>query len=341
MKRVLRFSRFKNNTYGNPERGDSGAVQYHRGNNLVIHDNRIEETGNLRPDAGGYAIKAQDRAFSVSASNVLEGLRVYNNTLIAPSNGAWENGLAPGDLRRIPRHGAQGLRDLQQHHQQPRLPRRHRVARRGIRVHHNFFNLGWGRYGYGIEASMSNLEIDHNHFFGGLYPIALWGGHPKNHHIHHNLFEGACAGGFVNRELLQYTAPITNLRFLNNTIIDNGGIGRIFALHESSSYEARNNLIYRTLETKDIWGTEIPGKVSHNFFSNVTPHGENAMTGDPGITLAEGRPLRPPYYTVKPDSPILNQGETISPLTDGFTGTAPDLGAIENGVPFTIPYATP
>ena len=113
---------------------------------------------------------------------------------------------------------------------------------------------------------------------------------------------------------------------------------RIFALHESSNYEARNNLILRTLEPNYIWSTEIPGRISHNSFVNTTPHGENAMTGDPGITLAEGRPLRPPCYTVKLNPPILNQGEAISPLTDGFTDTPPDLGAIENGVPLTIPF---
>ncbi len=84
---VLRFSRFRNNTYGNPKAageggGDSGAVQYHRGKNLTIHDNHIEETGNLGPDCGGYALKAQDRRYSVSETNVLEGLRIYNNTLI-------------------------------------------------------------------------------------------------------------------------------------------------------------------------------------------------------------------------------------------------------------------
>ena len=339
---VLRFSRFKDNTYGNPKAageggGDSGAVQYHRGNNLVIHDNHIEETGNLRPDFGGYAMKAQDRAFSVSASNVLDGLRVYNNTLIVPSHGAWENGMAPAISAEFL---GMALKDCEIYNNT--INNHVSLAGtaslgRGIRIHHNFFNLGWGRYAYGVEAMMDNLEIDHNHFFGGIYPIALWGKHPKDHNIHHNLFEGACAGGFVNRELLQYTTPITHLRFIHNTIIDNGGIGRIFALHASSTYEARNNLILRTLEPKDIWGTEIPGKVSHNFFSNVTPRGENAMTGDPGITLAEGRPLRPPYYTIAGNSPILNNGETISTLADGITGTAPDIGAIEKGVALTIP----
>jgi hypothetical protein len=342
---VLRFSRFKNNTYGNPKGageggGDSGAVQYHRGNNLVIHDNHIEESGNLRPDKGGYAMKAQDRNYSVSESNVLEGLRIYNNTLIVPSHGAWENGMAPAISAEFL---GMALKDCEIYHNT--INNHVSLAGTaslgsGIRIHHNFFNLGWARYAYGVEAMMDNLEIDHNHFFGGIYPIAVWGKHPKNHHIHHNLFEGACAGAFVNRELLQYKAPVTNLRFINNTIIDNGGIGRVFALHESSSYEASNNLILRALEAKDIWGTEIPGRISHNFFSNVTPRGENAMTGDPGITLAEGRPLRPPYYTAKPDSPLLNQGDATSPLTHGFTGTTPDLGAIENGFPPTIPFLT-
>jgi hypothetical protein len=342
---ILRFSRFKDNTYGNPKAsgeggGDSGAVQYHRGKNLIIHDNHIEETGNLRPDFGGYAMKAQDRKYSVSESNVLEGLKVYNNTLIVPANGAWENGKAPAIAAEFL---GMALKDCEIYNNT--INNHVSLAGtaslgKGIRIHHNFFNLGWGRYAYGVEAMMDNLEIDHNHFFGGIYPIALWGKQAENHNIHHNLFEGACAGGFANRELLQYKAPVTNLRFINNTIIDNGGIGRIFALHESTTYEARNNLILRTLEPKDIWGTEIPGKVSHNFFANVTPHGENIMTGDPGITLAEGRPLLPPYYTVKPASPILNKGESISPLTDGFTGTAPDLGAIQIGHPLTIPFQT-
>ena len=335
---TLRFSHFKNNTYGNPKGaneggGDSGAVQYHRGKNLTIHDNHIEETGNLRPDFGGYAMKAQDRSYSVSAENVLEGLRVYNNTLTVPSRGAWENGMAPAISAEFL---GMALKDCEIHHNtiNNHVSLAGSASRgSGIRIHHNFFNLGWGRYAYGVEAMMDHLEVDHNHFFGGIYPIALWGKHPTNHHIHHNLFEGACAGGFVNRELLQYKAPITNLRFIHNTIIDNGGIGRIFALHASSTYEVRNNLIFRTLDPKDIWGTEVAGKVSHNFFSNVTPHGENALTGDPGITLAKESPLQPPYYTFKPGSPLRNKSLIAAPLSIGISGVTPSIGAIDDGNP--------
>lgn len=58
-----------------------------------------------------------------------------------------------------------------------------------------------------------------------------------------------------------------------------------------------------------------------------------ALGGNPGITLAEGVPPRPPHYTFAADSPVLDKGEIIAPLTDGFTGAAPDLGALENGTP--------
>lgn len=339
---VVRFSRFKNNTYGNPKKGgegggDSGAVQYHRGRNLTIHDNHIEETGNLRPDAGGYAMKAQDRKYSVSASNVLEGLKIYNNTLIVPTNGAWENGMAPAIAAEFL---GMALKDCEIHHN---IINNHvslagaASLGSGIRIHHNFFNLGLGRYAYGVEAMMDHLEIDHNYFYGGIYPIALWGKHPENHHIHHNLFEAACAGPFANRELLQYKAPVTNLRFINNTVIDNGSIGQIFALHPSTTYEVRNNLFLRLGKPKDNWGSEIPGKISHNFFVDVSPRGEHAMTSDPGITLVGESPLRPPYYTVAPDSPLLNKGQLVNPVTDGFTDRTPDIGALQKDVTLTFP----
>lgn len=342
---IVRFNRFKNNTYGNPKKageggGDSGSLQYHRGKNLIIHDNRIEETGNLGPNYGGYGMKAQDRNYSVSASNVLEGLKVYNNVITVPSNGAWEKGIAPAfaaEFLGMALKDAEIYNNLLNNTLSLAGPA---GSGEGIRIHHNFINIGKGRYGYGVEANVSNVEIDHNYFCGGLHPIAVFGRNPKNHNIHHNIFEGACAGAFTNRNLLHYKVPVTNLRFTNNTVIDNGSIGQLFALQESTTYEVRNNLFIRPGEPRDNWGPEISGKISHNFFVNVSPRGENVMTGDAGITLGGESPLRPPYYTFKPDSPLLNRGEVIGSLTDGFTGSAPDIGAIEDGVALIIPVET-
>ena len=34
------------------------------------------------------------------------------------------------------------------------------------------------------------MEIDHNVFRNGIYPIATWGGPPDNLNVHDNVFDG-------------------------------------------------------------------------------------------------------------------------------------------------------
>jgi hypothetical protein len=65
----------------------------------------------------------------------------------------------------------------------------------------------------------------------------------------------------------------------------------------------------------------------------------SAVTFSLCLVLGLGSASATTCCTIKPDSPILNRGETICPLTDGFTGSAPDIGAIEKGVALTIPLA--
>ncbi len=38
-------------------------------------------------------------------------------------------------------------------------------------------------------------------------------------------------------------------------------------------------------------------------------------------------------FRLKPDSPAINAGKTTPGITGKFTGSAPDLGAIEDGTP--------
>jgi hypothetical protein len=339
---TLQDSEFLNNTYGNPRKsaeggGDSGAVQYHRGKNLIIRRNRIEETGNLRPGAGGYALKAQDRKYSVSADHVLENFQLVHNTLIVPTTGAWENGKAPAITAEFL---GMALKDAEMAHNY--LNNHISLAGtaslgKGIRIHHNFFDLGRDRYAYGIEVMMDHLEIDHNHFYGGLYPIAVWQKHPKHHLIHHNLFEAACVGRFAGRELLRYQAPITDLRFFHNTVIDHGSIGSIFALHQDSTFQAHNNAFFRTGEPKDIWGTEIAGEVSHNFFARMTPRGLRSFSSEVALAVTEQAPIAAPYASLRQHKELLDRGKILPGINDPFAGSAPDLGALENDQPFVVP----
>ena len=70
-------------------------------------------------------------------------------------------------------------------------------APKTIRVHHNLFILEPG-YTYAIEAGHHNMEIDHNVFRNGFYPIASFGRTIDNLRIHHNTFDGIEDHGVCN-----------------------------------------------------------------------------------------------------------------------------------------------
>jgi hypothetical protein len=90
-------------------------------------------------------------------------------------------------------------------------------------------------------------------------------------------------------------------------------------------------------DRQDTLGTELLGDIFYNLWFNVTPRRDNALTGDPGIMLVGESALLPTYSTIQPDAPILNRGEMIIPLTDGFTDSAPDIRAVGIAAAFAIP----
>jgi hypothetical protein len=85
-------------------------------------------------------------------------------------------------------------------------------APKTIRVHHNLFLLEPG-YSCAIEAGHHNLEIDHNVFRNGFYPIASFGGTIENLRIHHNTFDGIEDHGVCNQP------GVTNFSFTHNTVV--------------------------------------------------------------------------------------------------------------------------
>jgi hypothetical protein len=337
----IRDCYLKNNTYGNPAAagkggGDSGSLMYHRGKKLLVHDNTIIEEGNVKPDKGGYPIKGQNRGYG-GDPKPLEDARFYNNVLQAPQHGAWENGMAPAitlealtvTMKNVEIHNNW----INNHVSLPAA-----TQGRGVRIHHNYFNLGRVRYAYGIENALNDVEIDHNYFYGGIYPLANWNkdANYRNHNIHHNIFHGACAGWMKGRELLKYAGNVDNLRFINNTVIDDEGIGRIFALGRYGKAEICNNLFYRPSGAGDNWGA-VNGTITHNAFHNLTPHGTPSIAGDPLITLETNKPFQAAFYTIGPGSPLVDAGSIMPPWTDGFAGIAPDIGALEKGgAPFVV-----
>ena len=319
----------KNNTYGNPKAsgdggGDSGSLQFHSGTNLRIHDCEFLEEGNLRPDAGGYAMKGQNTTYG--NGDPLYDMKIYNNKIVVPTIGAWENGLAPAisiEFLTVT------LSNLDIHHNyinnHVSIPS-NTVNNKCGRVHNNHFDLGIGRYAYAIEVSTNGLEIDHNYFSGGIYPLAEWGGQDFDHVIHHNVFHQQWA----NREIIQYSTSPSGFKFYNNTIYDVDGSGRVFASPNGfNDADVRNNLFVSVKgANRDMMGSNTSNNSNNGFYNIVARGGANTI-GNPNLTASGGRPS--PYFQLQNSSIAIDKGVVIAGITDGFIGSAPDLGAFESG----------
>ncbi len=126
--------------------------------------------------------------------------------------------------------------------------------------------------------------------------------------VHNNIFYNSESWG------MKLNIPATNIFYINNTIFSRGEIHSSFL---SDFSEAKNVGIYNNIYTYanqqlSNRGATLDGNCSldsSSEFSDVT-------TGD---------------FTLQSGSEAIDQGIEIKGITDGFTGSAPDAGAIEYG----------
>ena len=328
---------FRNNAYGSKSHGDSGNVQYHNGDGLSFHDNIILEEGPILGDGpyglktgrmGGYGMKAQWLTWGGANSTELKNLKIFNNNIAVPQTGAWNNGQAPAIVIEFLALHPNNL-EIYNNDFNNCISYPHPSDFIGGRIHHNRFTLGVDRYAYAIEASTNDLEIDHNFFDGGIYPIASFGGDPRNQKIHHNIFVNQWAG----REVVMHVSP-KNFKFFNNTIIDTKGVSRVLSDWGKemtlTNPDIRNNIFVSTFgKNRNIFGANVTGgTVSNNAFYNVIEKGTNNVITDPLINYSGDRPS--PYFELKQGSPAIDAGVGIPEITIDLIGL-PDLGAYEYG----------
>lgn len=341
----------KNNAMADTATGDTGNILYQFSYNLSIHDNYIEEQGALSNDLGGYGIKRAQMWqnpdwWNYNNNHFHENMKIYNNTIIVPTVGAWNNGQAPaisieccgGQMKNCEIYN----NNVNNHMSLVGNYKISVYSGKACRVHHNNYNLGHGRYAYAIEANVPGLEIDHNFFNGGLNPIAQWENRTTtdfySHTIHHNIFYD----NWNNQAAVNYmAAPIggTGFQFYNNLIVDNNGISKIFNVGNFTNVNIRNNIFTSTYGSRgNIWGSNFTGTVSNNCFYNITAKGTNTITSNPLITLSGNKP--DPFFQLQSGSPAINSGVVIAGITDGYAGSNPDLGAFESAVSaWTVGYA--
>lgn len=136
---------------------------------------------------------------------------------------------------------------------------------------------------YAIEAGLKNhrMEIDHNYFSKGSYPIANFDDTPVNPvysiHAHHNLF----VDGEVGSSVINFSSPVVDyFKFEYNTIYNPVSSGAVM-LHvprENNASSFQYNIIHFTDGvSRDIFGNWTKN-INHNqFFGHVTK-GSNAST---------------------------------------------------------------
>jgi hypothetical protein len=197
----------------------------------------------------------------------------------------------------------------------------HRKLVQGRILNNHLYNAGLlcrdlgMTYTYQTDSRGTEIAYNHIHHNFAIPPggVGIYlDDTSQGHVVHHNLVHNT-------PEALSMNPP--NSR--NNLVFNNTMIGVLAGLgcgrHGPES----------------LRGTRI--------FNNLfKPHISSQVLNSPSVFLTNNlahvgqRHFAAPEradYTLRADSPAVDAGISLPPYTDGFTGSAPDLGAFERGVP--------
>jgi hypothetical protein len=288
----VRHCRFED--CGHPSKQScSGGLQLGDLTDCTLHHNRIRET------RGAYGIKTWKTAWTnptdwhgLGQNKVkLTRVRIHDNDIKVRQQGGWGNGQPnmaielwnsePADCR-IDRNRVNGCVSLVEGGKAPNT----------IRVHHNLFLLEPG-YSYAIEAGHHNMEIDHNVFRNGFYPIASFGHAIENLRVHHNTFDGIENHGVCN------LPGVIDFSFTRNTVVVKNDMQVLNVGAENKPGPARNVAITGNLFVKEgtppcaapvvkLHGGSTPENVvvRDNAFWNWNPDGDSPQVLDPLLERA-------------------------------------------------------
>ncbi|HLL67678.1 MAG TPA: RICIN domain-containing protein [Micromonosporaceae bacterium] len=193
------------------------------------------------------------------------------------------------------------------------------------------------------DTSLAGTRIDHNtihdpvhtgngmHFDNGTVDVSvdhnvIWG-LKSTGNINHG-GNGVNFGGHSNRPPAGSNLPYLRGSFTNNTIVSGQGY-TIFNYFANAGHVAnltvRNNILDGARPAGQDFGY-IAGGNPNDSNNLVTSRSLNNSGTDPLYTNPSGGD-----YTVRAGSPAINRGVAVSGITDGYAGSAPDIGAYESG----------
>jgi len=154
--------------------------------------------------------------------------------------------------------------------------------------------------GSGGEISYNIMHDNRaDYWVFGIYMDAI----PQNYTLHHNVVYNVPGGICIN-----VGTPASNIKLFNNTA---WGCGNNYGIVNAGSMT--NVLTYNNLVKSGIAGTD-----TRNNLESANPGFVNAGAGN---------------FQLQSNSPAINAGRVISGVTDGYSGSAPDIGAYEYGKP--------
>jgi len=314
----------------------SGALQIGDLTDCTIHNNVIRES------RGAYGIKTWKTAwtnptdwFALGQNKVkLTRVRFHDNDIKVRQQGGWGNGQPNMVVELWNSEPVDCEIDRNRFNECVSLVEGGN-ATKTVRVHHNLFLLEPG-YSYAIEAGHHNLEIDHNVFRNGCYPIASFGGSIDNLRIHHNTFDGIEDHGVCN------LPGVTNFSFIQNTVVIRKdmpvvNIGSGDKPGVANHVTIADNLFVKegppacTAPVMKLHGASTSEAVSvrDNAFWNWSPDGDAPLVADPLLErTADGDLL----LRLSAKSLARSAGKAISMAIRHYRNLGPKCG---NQSPFT------
>ena len=189
----------------------------------------------------------------------------------------------------------------------------HRKVGKSKILHNHMYNAGILMDDLGVtysyETDGQGTEIAYNYIHDNKAShvgLGIYLDHNSNNHfIHHNAI-------WNTDDALRFNFPSRNNKAYNNIL---------YARKQSVDYWGTNR------NAKDLSGTEVFNNVTNKDIRlNYGANQGNNHKGDPGFNNFDARD-----FTLRAGSPVIDKGRVFSPYTDGYTGSAPDLGAFEYG----------
>jgi hypothetical protein len=207
----------------------------------------------------------------------------------------------------------------------------------GLKFHHNvLYNAGiqmtdlGATYAFRTDGGGTELAYNKIHDTlsvggNGGNGIYLDGG-TTNYVVHHNVIWNELGGG------IRLNTDSRNNKVFNNTVVTDGASLISWPKGDMSGTEIANNIFTNAFSPDPSSGQEP--RIGVNLYRGTDPR-----FADPGGNR----------YQLLADSPAVDRGEMLPPYTDGYAGTAPDIGAYELGranwtagaTGFAVPPASP